>query len=256
MWAESAWRPISAGTAWSVQPLDNDASIFAGGRESHDYFYSRDYIDEGFEGRLGGAGSLESRFQHIPASTEVRDVALQSDGKAVAVGRTLRGHTRNSASLMVFRVQPDGTLDSTFGDAGIVRVSQGEGAQSVTLDPDGHIVVAGTQHDGALMVVRLLATGDLDTTFGTDGIFIGPASDFCAQSDRTHTHILRTASGGYRVSMSQCSVVALTAQGTLDTTFGSAGIAVLDPPLSWNSYACSAMVCAVQRTTAARRSGG
>ena len=111
----------------------------------------------------------------------------------------------------------------------------------MTLDPDGHIVVAGTQHDGALMVVRLLATGDLDTTFGTDGIFIGPASDF-AQSDRTHTHILRTASGGYRVSMSQCSVVALTAQGTLDTTFGSAGIAAPDPLPSGNPLACSAMV--------------
>ena len=110
-----------AGTAWSVQPLDNDASIFAGGRESHDYFYSRDFIDEGFEGRLGGAGSLESRFQHIPASTEVRDVALQVTARQLRSVAPSDGRTRNSASLMVFRVQSDGTLDSTFGDAGIVR---------------------------------------------------------------------------------------------------------------------------------------
>ncbi len=225
------------GTAWSVQPLDNDASIFAGGRESHDFFYSHDYFDTGFEGRLTGAGSLESNF--IPAHTEVRDVALQSDGKAVAVGRSLRGH-RTSAVLVVFRLESGGSLDSTFGVNGIVQVTQGDGAQSVTIDPDDRIVVAGTQDGGALMVLRLLANGTLDATFGTDGIFIGPSNDF-ARSTRTHTHILPTG-GGYRVTTSDCSVVALTAQGTLDTTFGNSGIAALDPPSSGNPIECSAML--------------
>ena len=120
-----------------------------------------------------------------------------------------------------------------------MRVAQGEGAQSVILDDD-RIVVAGTQDDGSLMVLRLLATGTLDTTFGTGGIFIGPPSDF-ARPDRTHTRILRTGSGGYRVSTSACSVVALTAAGTLDTTFGNSGIATLDPPPSGDPIKCSAM---------------
>ncbi len=229
-----------AGTAWSVQPLANDASIFAGGRESSRFYYSSDYIDEGFEGRLTGTGSLESRFGAIPARTEVRDIALQDDGKPIAVGRTLMGE-RRSAKLTVFRLESDGSLDATFGSGGVVQLSQGEGAQSVTLDTEGRIVVAGTQHSGELMVVRLLANGAPDTTFGTDGIFVGPITEF-ARSDRTPTRILHTAGGGYRVSTSACSVVALTAQGALDTTFGNSGIAALDPPPSGDPIACSAMV--------------
>ena len=96
-----------SGTAWSVEPLDNDASIFAGGAESNGgWYYSFDYVDWGFEGRLSGAGHLDSTFG-APASTEVRDIVVQSDGKAVAVGRTLRGN-RTSAALTVFRLESNG----------------------------------------------------------------------------------------------------------------------------------------------------
>jgi len=219
-----------SGTAWSVQPLDGGGSIFAGGHESS--FYSFDFSDEGFEGRLSDTGSLESSFHS--RNTEVRDLALQSDGKAVAVGREL-SIGGSPTTLTVLRLGTNGSLDSTFGSKGLVRFPEGERAYSVTIDGDGRIVVAGRQDDGALMVLRLLDTGALDTTFGTDGIFLGDSTD------SVPTQILSAAGGGYRVGTSDCRVVALTAQGTLDTSFGDSGIATLEPPSPGN-LSCTSLV--------------
>jgi uncharacterized delta-60 repeat protein len=235
-----------AGPAWSLLPLDGGGSVFAGG-EHCDGFYCY-YYDDGFVGTLSGAGSLDSHVTAaLLAQTQVLDITRQPDGKVIAVGRTSSNqHTPSySVSLTVFRLDPGGDLDPTFGDGGIVHVtgSPDSVAQSVTLDPNGGIVVAGSR-DGKLLALRLLADGSLDTTFGASGFFTGPPNDFWAE----RMHLLRTASGGYRVNtnfydaqnIARCRVVALTANGAFDTTFGSSGIAALDPP-SGDPVSCSSM---------------
>jgi uncharacterized delta-60 repeat protein len=105
--------------------------------------------------------------------------------------------------------------------------------QSVLLDPSGAIVIGGSSA-GKLMVLRLLANGSPDGSFGSGGVYIGPPTD------RTRIQLLRTASGEYRVSAnllptdpnqpSYCAVLAVTATGTLNTTFGASGIAAPNPP--------------------------
>ena len=237
-----------AGPAWSLLPLEDGDTIVAGG-DHCDGFYCY-YYDDGFAGQLSDTGSLEWHASAaFLAQTVVFDIARQPDGKVVAVGRTSSGQRspRYSFSLTVFRLDPGGGLDPTFGDGGIVHFSGSSdptAAQSVTLDPNGSIVVAGAK-DGRLFVLRLLADGSPDTTFGAAGFFTGPSNDF----ETPGTHLLRAASGGYRVNASfydaqqtsHCRVVALTANGTPDTTFGSSGTAALDPP-SGDSVRCSSMV--------------
>jgi uncharacterized delta-60 repeat protein len=107
---------------------------------------------------------------------DVSGVAVQPDGKIVAVGRGGSGFT-------VVRLLPSGALDGSFGSGGIVdsavgRASVQDEASAVAVLGDGKIVVAGradysfpySQTDFAL--VRYLPNGRPDPTFGSGGIVV------------------------------------------------------------------------------------
>ena len=116
------------GPAWSLEPLEDDQMLFAGGVECDGYYC--DFYDHAwnFVGRLSGTGSLDPSFAAAQLTdVEVFDVALQPDGKVIAVGRTVED-TRDRSSPTIFRLEPDGALDPTFGEDGIVR-SQTRGHQ-------------------------------------------------------------------------------------------------------------------------------
>ena len=88
-------------------------------------------------------------------------MAVQPDGKIVLAGSTQA--PGGKPQVAVVRLQPNGSLDSTFGKGGKVIVSAPPGdrqiANAVALAPDGKIVVAGQAGSGTgsdLLVVRLL----------------------------------------------------------------------------------------------------
>jgi serralysin len=101
------------------------------------------------------------------------EVALQADGKIVLVGEG----TNDAGTIL--RLNTDGSFDTTFGDGGkttFAPIGDDTGyahwndARSVTVQPDGKIVVAGTSSlnvNAGFSAVRLNADGSLDTTFGS-----------------------------------------------------------------------------------------
>ncbi len=101
--------------------------------------------------RLGVAGAV------------VEDVALQPDGKVVAVGAADSGGP--TADSVVARLRPDGVRDPGFGVDGVVRRSLGaEGPDRLTgvgVAADGGIVAGGLVGGaGASLLVTRLAGGD------------------------------------------------------------------------------------------------
>src|SRR5690606_15429689 len=75
----------------------------------------------------------------------------------------------------------DASLDPTFGDNGIVTTpisSSQDWASALAVQADGKIVVAGSANmtDTGLdvVLVRYTTEGDLDSTFGDNGIVITP----------------------------------------------------------------------------------
>jgi uncharacterized delta-60 repeat protein len=233
------------GPAWSVLAAAGDQTLIAGGEArvwlpfgGCDYYYNHCHAD-GFIGQISPAGSLDLEVQAAQLSTtEVLDFALQPDGKVVAVGRTVN---KGTSQLTVFRLMPGGSLDINFAEHGIRQYTPNSIAQSVLLDPSGAIVVGGSS-SGKLMVLRLLANGTPDGSFGSGGVYIGPPTDYSTlqpTDDSRRLHVLRTASGEYRVSANllptdpsqppYCAVLALTATGTLNTSFGASGIAAPSP---------------------------
>jgi uncharacterized delta-60 repeat protein len=87
------------------------------------------------------------------------DLAVQPDGKVLAL------HQR------IERFLPDGTHDPSFGTAGVAEplVAPAFWANSLALQPDGKIVVAGYDSAYDFAVARLLPDGKLDPDFDGDG---------------------------------------------------------------------------------------
>jgi uncharacterized delta-60 repeat protein len=85
-----------------------------------------------------------------------KSVALQADGRIVVAGQVVEfieapdGNPINAISNRNFglvRYNPDGSLDYTFGDSGKVMTEFGsslEGAETVTIQNDGKILVVGS----------------------------------------------------------------------------------------------------------------
>lgn len=112
-------------------------------------------------------------------------VAVASDGRIVLGGRG--ASTMCSAEgvniTALAALDPDGTLDASFGDAGKLarRYFIASGFESneqfggLAIEPNGHILLAGhgvTDASGLpkIGVARLLPNGDLDPSFAGDGI--------------------------------------------------------------------------------------
>jgi uncharacterized delta-60 repeat protein len=90
-------------------------------------------------------GKLDKTFSgdgkaEVAGTAEAFDLTLQPDGRIVVVGG-------DGGGWRVVRLEPNGSLDSSFGTGGIQTTPMGTnatfGAQGVSIDPSGKIVVAG-----------------------------------------------------------------------------------------------------------------
>ncbi len=235
------------GAVWSLEATDGGDILIAGGDVDFrcGYFYDCELYASNFAGQLTDEGSVDPAYNASrPADIEVRDAEMQPDGRMIMVGRKVVSLGSRSAaeSLVVYRLERGGTLDTTFGLEGIFELSAADHgdrntANAVVVEPDGRIVVSGSRGE-KLIVLRLLADGSLDDSFGDAGVFIGPFHDYDSRA-----HIVRTSAGGYRVTTSsepQCRVLGLTAAGAVESSFGVAGLAAVATPLG-NANQCNSM---------------
>jgi uncharacterized delta-60 repeat protein len=221
------------GPARAVEAPDEGGVLLAGGiveRHCHWYYCWYDFELEAsnFVNAVTEEGGIDASYDGAQAGNiEVVDIARQADGKVVAAGRRINSRRWDLNHLVVFRLEPDGALDSAFGNQGIVELEADsttvdQRASALLVEPDGHITVAGVRN-GELTVFRLDPNGAMDSSFGDGGFFTGPAYDYDAGS-----RLVRLASGGYRVTNSEagaCRVLGLTAGGVLDLTYGHGGSA-------------------------------
>lgn len=183
-------------------------------------------------------------FVNLPSTTsaQVMAVAVQPDGKVVAVGDV--NSRSGKEEIAVQRLNPDGSFDTTFNGTGSVTIQTGsyDSSTSVALQPDGKILIGGaaasgngTQED---LVARLDANGTLDKTFGNKGLWLYNApydvDKLAVLTDSTHTTVTgivaATEVAGSVNGAQRMAAIKLTPAGALDNTFGSGGFAVLANP--------------------------
>jgi uncharacterized delta-60 repeat protein len=139
----------------AVQP---DGKIVAAGSSwngrNHDFALLRLNPDGWLDSSFGGTGTVTTP---IGQWNSAKSVALQADGKIVAAGVWSDGRHQD---VSVMRYNPDGTLDTSFGDTGKVITPIGTanaGATSVAVQRDGKIVAAASSsvdETGHFAVVR------------------------------------------------------------------------------------------------------
>jgi uncharacterized delta-60 repeat protein/uncharacterized repeat protein (TIGR01451 family) len=148
--------------ALALQP---DGKIVAAGRTSND-FGRTDFA----LARYNPDGSLDTTFGNAGGKTTAnggaRDLALQPNGKIVVAGTSVG--LQGASVFAIARYNPDGSLDTSFDENGRVTGDFNGVIEGLALQPDGKIVVVGTDFSN-LVVARYNSDGSLDSTFGTDG---------------------------------------------------------------------------------------
>jgi uncharacterized delta-60 repeat protein len=171
-------------------------------------------------------------------------VAIAADGSIIAAGDMGSG----AEDVVVLKLTPDGDLDDSFGDGGVATTvtNRFEYTTGVTVDTEGVITVLGqtatpqgqtAEYD--VFLQRYLPTGDLDPSFGADGVVTSDFGGAGASSYDAAGDIVTAPDGAVVISAARAIadqgdandgvlVARYQANGALDPTFGfGAGRAML-----------------------------
>jgi uncharacterized delta-60 repeat protein len=183
---------------------------------------------------LSGDGKL---IASTPGLFEtVNAVAVQPDRKILVAGTVAAdGAGLDGDDAFVERLNPDGSADTTFGDAGRKTIDVGgfdDGAYALALDAGGRILVAGYTSDAAgynhkdFLVARLTPDGAPDPSFSGDGL---QTIDFGGGAEEAHALALQpdgaivVGGSAQPGSDTVLGLARLTADGALDPAFDGDG---------------------------------
>ena len=166
----------------------------------------------------------------------VTELAVQADGKIIAAGSST-GPTGSDFTLA--RFNPDGSIDVTFDDDGVVTLDVGgdEHVDGILLLENGQLVITGTTSangNADVVFARFETDGALDTAFGTGPI----AGTTLVDVNGVPFWIIRQSDGKYVACgvadavfwdyIGTMMAVRVNADGSIDTGFGSDGISRIE----------------------------
>ena len=194
---------------------------------------------------FNGNGVVRSNiFYSGTGAVEFRTLAIQPDGKILAVGYVDAGANSIDSHSIVLRCNADGTIDTTFGTNGRADLYypdypiRGRVASAMELQPDGKIVLAITERpttEPAWLcgATRLNADGSVDTGFGVNGLVSTPTpGNWCYVKNIKVQNDGKIVVGGtafdQSIGTAHLAVIRYDANGVADTTFGANGL-MFDP---------------------------
>ena len=159
----------------------NDQKILTAGLSNDGNTYSIALSRHLPNGQLDtGFGDNGTVFIHFASRDVVNAIAVQqNDNKIVLVGYQAQSNAGSGIVPSVYRFNPDGSVDTSFGTSGFVAlrydgVSSGQ-FYGISLLSDGKILAAGSKTGNAnggsfgFGAMRFLPDGSLDSTFGIFG---------------------------------------------------------------------------------------
>jgi uncharacterized delta-60 repeat protein len=169
-------------------------------------------------------------FGRVASTDGVRAGAIQKDGKILVSGNTKK-YGAQETGLFILRYNPDGSLDTTFGNSGVITSFGGvkdKSAHTLIVQANGKIVVGGSINcinrftsGYCTLIERYNGDGSLDTEFShpTDDNTKGVAGLAIQQDGK----ILITGSKEID-GAEELSVARYTASGLPDKSFGTNGL--------------------------------
>src|SRR6266542_138320 len=172
-----------------------------------------------------------------------------ANGLAVRPGGSIVVAGSSYDEMMAAQYGPDGTLDPSFGTAGVVRISHdptlGSTASDVALQQDGKVVLAGREFGAVsgsslfdIAVARLNPDGTRDTSFGGgDGVVYldlqGQQDEAAAVAVDSAGRIVVAGRSWVVLGNSDAVVVRLLPDGTRDRRFGRKGLVIPKVSGAW-----------------------
>ena len=209
-------------------------------------YINNDFSDEDFavarynpDGTLdetfGVGGKVQTDFPDLAAVAS--SVVIQPDGKIVVAGGAFPLFTF-AGDFKVVRYNSNGSLDTSFGDGGIVTTTFPEGSYAfdVALQADGKIIAAGTvfvdfnpgdSSNTDFALARYNPDGTPDAAFGSGGQvstdFVGMEDDAFSVLIQSDGKIVAVGSANSPATYYDFAAVRYLSNGTIDTAFGVAG---------------------------------
>jgi uncharacterized delta-60 repeat protein len=174
----------------------------------------------------------------IPGVSELTDflpfgagVVMTGNGQIVTLATDVF-----SSQIVLARYNSDGSLDTTFGQAGfVVKTIPGSdgdpGTSNLLQEPDGTLIVTDEQPSNGWEMYGFNANGTVDTSFGNQGVVTtaapgGPwgAVEYLDSGTANDGKIVLVGSNGFLGTAGPLVLARYNANGSLDTTFGNGGL--------------------------------
>jgi uncharacterized delta-60 repeat protein len=208
--------------------LDSNQNIILAGRTP---------FSSGFMMRITPQGVLDTTFgnqgmtnlpDNMNFSPQFNTIKIQSNNKIIIGGGNI---INNILDYVLVRLNPNGTLDTTFGSNGISQVGLNnvqEMISDIEVLNDGKIIAVGYTSEGfgtslQAVIMRFNTVGLLDPTFGVGGKYLTnwPVESFMRGDIKVQTDgkILST----FETTNDAFILFRLNANGTPDVNFGFGG---------------------------------
>jgi uncharacterized delta-60 repeat protein len=166
-------------------------------------------------------------------------LGLLPGDKPVVLGSQLADAPRTDADLVLFALTTAGAPDTTFGRNGRLVVDMGNTAdtpRNLTVQADGRVVATGyAAIEGVVqpILIRTTAAGQLDPTFGKEGVatakvLAGVAESYAAVQQGENYILAGYGRGEDTAEKVDMIIYRFLANGTYDTAFGTNGVARVD----------------------------
>jgi uncharacterized delta-60 repeat protein len=196
-----------------------------------EYFVTRVNADGSTDTSLGGSGAVLTSIANS-AYAQDNGLAVLPGGRFVLAG-TLSPTGCGSDFLVARYNYADGSLDTNFYGGGILSTNVGQRnaeANSVAIQADGKIVLAGHCTDGCgydvLALCRLNSDGTFDSSFGNKGTVVTNLTSLGSPMVIQPDGRIIVAGAAYDgVANYSVTLTRFLSTGALDASFGSGGVA-------------------------------
>lgn len=162
---------LGMGHTLQIQP---DGNILLGGTSNFTFAIERYTPNGELDATFGVDGMVTTQFGNVNSFGHA--MQLQSNGQIILGGYGIA----DSTTIALARYNSNGTLDSSFGSNGKLLTPFGglSKVNALKIQGDGKIVIGGEASNNLnpmnFALVRYLADGSLDQTFGTSGKVLTP----------------------------------------------------------------------------------
>lgn len=228
-------QAIGGSSSLVVQPADDKIIVvgygFTDGNNTQNSLIARYNADGSLDTTFNGSGKYATAS--TTWSSFYAGINLQNNNKILVSGKD------NTNKITITRFNTDGTLDGSFGASGKKVTALVGWSDMVQEQSDGTIIASGHIIIGNynMFAMKLLSDGTYDTTFNGVGYISLPtgvntsvAPLFAIQPDGKIIlgGTSNVASSGNIVGHSNQTLIRLTPNGIVDTTFGNAGTKIYD----------------------------